>query len=259
MTLTKYHNTEGKRSVSTHGILARTNKATPEIKAAKEAIFQKYYPIEISTTMTEAEKTPSMIEWWEQAHDLIIQMNISRKDLTAMVMETPVTWRDGANAVTKWCEKKNVPLLVFSAGLADIIEEILRQSSMLGKNVHVISNRMVFTPPKNVNGPVDDKDYVCTAFSEPLIHVFNKNESAINPNNTEYFNQVAHRRNVMLMGDSLGDLKMAHGIKHDVCLTIGFCNHDVENLFEDYQKKFDIVILNDASFEWVNGLLSAME
>jgi cytosolic 5'-nucleotidase 3 len=37
-----------------------------------------------------------------------------------------------------------VPVLIFSAGLADVIEEVLRQQAELPPNVHVVSNRMVF-------------------------------------------------------------------------------------------------------------------
>ena len=66
------------------------------------------------------------------------------------------------------------------------------------------------------------------------------------------------RKNVILLGDSIGDLKMGEGVKHQSQLTIGFLNHDIENLKELYMNSFDIVITNDESFEFVNMLLNQL-
>ncbi len=71
--------------------------------------------------------------------------------------------------------------------------------------------------------------------------------------------QVAHRTNVLLLGDSLGDLKMSHGMSHDVCLTVGFLNHDVDALLPKYKGAFDVVLLHDAPMTWVNELLQGLQ
>ena len=50
------------------------------------------------------------------------------------------------------------------------------------------------------------------------------------------------RRNVIVLGDSLGDVHMAAGVKDpSVVLTIGFLNHKIESSLETYKKHFDIV------------------
>ena len=55
------------------------------------------------------------------------------------------------------------------------------------------------------------------------IHVFNKNEAAVH--DSDYFQNLSHRVNILLMGDSLGDLHMADGAEHmEAKLTIGFLN-----------------------------------
>ncbi|BBN70017.1 5'-nucleotidase, partial [Prunus dulcis] len=42
-------------------------------------------------------------------------------------------------------QERDIPILIFSAGLADIIEEVLRQKiHRLFKNVKIVSNRMIF-------------------------------------------------------------------------------------------------------------------
>ena len=57
------------------------------------------------------------------------------------------------------------------------------------------------------------------------------------------------------MGDSLGDMGMAEGVKHETLLSIGFLNHDVERLLPLYIDKFDIVITNDSSMNLVYEIL----
>jgi len=67
-------------------------------------------------------------------------------------------------------------------------------------------------------------------FRGTLIHVFNKNENALHK--SDYFEKLVHRDSIILMGDSLGDLRMAHGAAkcHNI-LTFGFLNDKVVILF----------------------------
>lgn len=67
---------------------------------------------------------------------------------------------------------------------------------------------------------------VLKGFKGELIHVYNKHDGALR--NTEYFKQVKEYCNVVLMGDSLGDLSMADGAPNvENILKIGFLNDKV--------------------------------
>ena len=64
---------------------------------------------------------------------------------------------------------------------------------------------------------------VLTGFKGELIHSFNKHE--VSTHQPEYFERNRHRTNVILMGDTLGDLRMADGLPDTKnLLTIGFLN-----------------------------------
>lgn len=80
-------------------------------------LVDKYYPIEVNNQLTEEQKTPYMIEWWTQAHQLLIDQKINKDDVAAMVAETPVDIREGLKELIEKCKEKNIPLLVFSAGV----------------------------------------------------------------------------------------------------------------------------------------------
>jgi len=70
---------------------------------------------------------------------------------------------------------------------------------------------------------------VLIGFKGELIHIFNKNEGALC--HSEYFNDIRHRHNVLLLGDSLGDLHMADGVEEiSTCLKIGYLNDKVTEM-----------------------------
>lgn len=57
--------------------------------------------------------------------------------------------------------------------------------------------------------------------------MFNKHDGALR--NTEYFKQVKENSNIILMGDSLGDLTMADGAPNvENILKIGYLNEKVQ-------------------------------
>ena len=59
-----------------------------------------------------------------------------------------------------------------------------------------------------------------------MIHMFNKNENAIH--SSPYFETLSGRTNVILLGDSLGDIHMAKGVPSpNNVLKIGFLNEKV--------------------------------
>ncbi|KAJ3279279.1 5'-nucleotidase, cytosolic III [Borealophlyctis nickersoniae] len=233
------------------------SKVSQEFITKTKALYDHYYPFEISQTLTRAEKTPYMVEWWERAHDLIVDLKLSRRDLAEMVREVRIPLRPGVNEMMAQCEKKSVPVLVFSAGLAagesllkvnrgaDIILEILRQASLLTPHTHVVANKMDF-----------GADDVIRGFKGPIIHVCNKNETVVE--HLEYSGEIVDRKNVILMGDSLGDIDMSAGLVHDTQLSIGFLNYDKDVLLEKYAKVFDVLVLGDAGMDFPNSILAAV-
>lgn len=67
---------------------------------------------------------------------------------------------------------------------------------------------------------------VLQAFKGQLIHSFNKREGALA--RAAGLRALQGRPNVLLLGDSLGDLTMADGVsEHQNILTIGFLNDQV--------------------------------
>ncbi|TNN85984.1 Cytosolic 5'-nucleotidase 3 [Liparis tanakae] len=193
-------------------------------------LLNTYYPIEIDSSRSIEEKLPLMVEWWTKAHGLLVQQEI-RKDLLAVVL------------LFDHLYEHSIPLLIFSAGIGDILEEVIRQAGVFHPNVNVFSNYMDF-----------DETGVLRAFKGELIHIYNKREGALL--NTGHFEELRTRPNVLLLGDSLGDLTMADGVQDmKNILKIGFLNDKVEERKQSYLDSYDIVLVKDETLEVPNALL----
>ena len=74
---------------------------------------------------------------------------------------------------------------------------------------------------------IDPDQGKLVGFKGDMIHIFNKNEGAIH--RSDYFLDLAHRENILLLGDSMGDLRMADGATNNKnLLKIGFLNDKVQ-------------------------------
>ncbi|KAJ7547286.1 hypothetical protein O6H91_08G078400 [Diphasiastrum complanatum] len=119
MTLTKYK-VNGERGQSSHALLHQGNA---EYDLKRRQLFNHYYPLEVSSTIPVDEKTKLMEEWWEKTHSLLIEGGLNHAAIVQSVKNAVINFRDGVVELFELLESSGVPLLIFSAGLADIIEE----------------------------------------------------------------------------------------------------------------------------------------
>ncbi|CAI9540805.1 unnamed protein product [Staurois parvus] len=67
---------------------------------------------------------------------------------------------------------------------------------------------------------------------------------------------MSHRTNILLLGDTLGDLTMADGVTNlENILRIGYLNDKVEELMEQFLQSYDIVLVRDETLDVANGIL----
>ncbi|KAI8488594.1 7-methylguanosine phosphate-specific 5'-nucleotidase [Branchiostoma belcheri] len=205
-------------------------------------IWRYYYPKEISTTLPLHEKIPLMVEFWNKIHDIFLESDLSRQAIRAIVQESDTQLRDSCDTFMTLLHKNDIPLLVFSAGLGDVIHEMFQKHNLVFSNCRVVSNFMTFDPAGKV-----------VRFRDPLIHICNKNRTVL-PDNT-HSSKEQERTNVILLGDSLNDLQMADGVPNvDQILTIGYLSRHMERL-QDFTEGFDIVLVQDETLDVANAIL----
>ena len=64
----------GTRCSTCYGVIENYSRMPPKFKTETRNLFEKFYPIEIDPHMTEAEKLPHMIQWYDESHELILQV-----------------------------------------------------------------------------------------------------------------------------------------------------------------------------------------
>ncbi|CAL1374088.1 unnamed protein product [Linum trigynum] len=255
-TLTKYI-VNGRRGDSSHGLLRQENA---EYDAKRLALYQYYHPLEFSPSIPIEEKTKLMEEWWGKTHNLLIEGGLTYDSIKESVAASEIAFREGVVELFEFLEERDIPVLIFSAGLADIIEEVLRQKIHRPfKNVRIVSNRMEF-----------NSDGRLISFKGKLIHSLNKNEHALDMagplhehlGDSNGLNNlgasVKDRTNVLLLGDHLGDLRMSDGLDYSTRISVGFLNDNIENNIAGYSKAFDVLYLNDAPMWGVVNLVSQL-
>ncbi|XP_058504328.1 cytosolic 5'-nucleotidase 3 isoform X1 [Solea solea] len=242
MTLSKFA-VNGKRCPTCHNIIDNCKLVTEECRQKLLQLKNKYYPIEIDPHLTMEEKYPFIVEWYFKSHTLLVEQRLEKDKLPEVVRDSDAALRDGFEQFFDSLHERNVPVFIFSAGLGDVLEELIRQAGVYHPNIKVVSNFMDF-----------DDHGVVKGFKGELIHVFNKHDGALR--NTEYFKQLKECCNIILMGDSLGDLSMADGVQNtEHVLKIGFLNDKVEERLDKYLESYDIVLVKDETLEVPNAIL----
>ena len=234
----------GKKIASLISVLRDNNFLTPDYPEKAKALFTKFHPIEIDQHIPLADKKKAMEQWWREHFALLISSGLTKNEIWRACELQELALRQGADNFLDFLQVKNIPLVIISAsGIGfDSIKMFLENRSKMSNNIFIISNQFIW----------DDKGKAVGA-KEPIIHSFNKDGTLLA--NYDFFHKIKSRKNVLLLGDSLGDLGMITGFDYDNLLTVGFFEESPEVL-DEYKKYYDILLLNNGSFDFINKLLT---
>lgn len=234
----------GKKVFSVISVLRDGNYLSLDYAEKAHALFNKYNPIEIDPRISLEEKKKVMYEWWTTHFKLLIESGLNKRDLEKIVESKKIQFRKGTLEFIDNLYKNKIPLVILSsAGLGgDSISMLLKKEGRLYDNIHIVSNLYEW-----------DKNGNAIAIKEPIIHSFNKSETSLH--GLPFFSLIENRKNVLLLGDSIGDIGMSRGFDYKNLIKIGFLNYDVQENLKEFKKNFDIVILNDGNMDFVNELL----
>ncbi|OWZ21765.1 Cytosolic 5'-nucleotidase III [Phytophthora megakarya] len=251
---------------SSHSLLMTSSVLSPRVAKAHQKLFARYYPMEISSTLSADEKFPFMAQWWESTHSLLVDYKLSKDQVKQAVALGSLGFRKGFHSLFQLLHNQHVPMLVFSAGLYDVIHAALEkefaaeykrtnivaadipdEQVFTPDNIHVVSNMMRF-----------DAQGVITGFHGRTIHPLTKTAHALLDSPFWKECELAKRRNVLLLGDSRGDVRMADGLEIDEIIRVGFLNLHVDEALDEYLELYDVVFTNDASLVPVEMLITAI-
>jgi cytosolic 5'-nucleotidase 3 len=242
LTLTKAF-VEGEKTQTIMAQLRTGEYISLEYSKKAHELFDKYHPIEIDPNVTYEEKKKKMEEWWKTHFDLLVKMGLNKQTIEKMVKDKPLKFRNGVFDFLDSLDKNKVPLIIISStGLGNALPMYFEKEAKLYKNIYFVTNFFEFNKSGKVIG-----------LFGPVIHVMNKDETVLSE--FPFYEKIRKRKNIILLGDSVGDLGMLQGADYKEVIKIGFLNENIEENLEEYKKNFDVVITGDWDFTFVNELI----
>ncbi|MGL5831499.1 MAG: hypothetical protein ACRCZE_05135 [Candidatus Altimarinota bacterium] len=235
----------GEHAPTSTGIL-ETSGFLPESYTKRAAeIFGIYYPKEIDPNLSREEKIVFMNEWMDENVVNMKANDLKFSDLEKVIQTGKMILREGVEDFLEMAYLRSVPVVIFSAGIGDLITITLSHNKLFTPNIHIVSNFFSFDKNQRVSGFVGE-----------TINAFQKNE--VNIEKKFFYPEIKDRKNVLLIGDALSDAGMADGIKHENVIKVGLLNGGSEASREDYLERFDLVLEGDGKFHYINDLLAQL-
>ena len=214
-----------------------------EFKNRLEELYQKYRPIELSYKISFKEKNDAMERWYKQCMDLYYKYNLTKEKLENSIEKSNLIFRKGAKQFLEQMYKTNVPVVILSAGIGNVIKKFLNKSNCYYENIFIISNFIEF----------DEKDNM-KRFEGDIIHTLNKNIKGYLSKDFE--ENIKNKKYGLLFGDVIEDKKMVPEEQWNETISVGFLNENIDENLEEYKKNFDIVLTKeDATFEIINKII----
>lgn len=190
--------------------------------------------------------------WWQATITMFDWFRVDRKAVQeAALVRDPdnldelfLIPRNGLHELVLCSARQDVPFLVFSAGLGDIIEGFFKLHGIEIPPEMVIGNRLRF----DAQGKIDISN------ASPPITSAGKVGDVIKKLCPQ--NAILGRKNILLLGDSLDDPNMTEGLDCRNVLRVGYYlrgNSDTET-FERFCSKYDVVICGDQDMSAVIAL-----
>jgi len=211
-----------------------------ECLSERTKIFNYYRPLELDYTIEVEEKQKIMKEWANKSFSLLSKY--LTEDIIYKALENAnIHFREGAKEFLVKMNNMNIPVIIMSSGVGNIVKAFLEKEGCLFDNIEIVSNFFEF---KNENAHIDLNNIMATSNKE-----YNKIPQNIR-------NQLKEKENALLFGDLIEDIKMANEEKLSNAITFGFLDANVEQNLETYKNRFDVVLTDDNNFNDVIKILN---
>lgn len=216
-TLTKSQNKSGE-NVSTWEILK--NHLSQKSQKEYQQFYEKYRILEIENQMT----TKDAVMWWEEILNIFEKNKLKLSDIKEDI-EKKMPMRPYVKQLFETCERKNIPIIIISAGIKDVIEMWCQKFGI--NPTLILSTDLIFSKDGYMNG----------WHKKSLIHILNKKEKS----HQEIQKIRLKRPNTILIGDSLDDASMVGGEAKVLRIIINDLWENNKNIGK-FLDKFDLEI-----------------
>lgn len=216
----------------------------PNLSICSNTLAKKYCPIEMDYQIPQEEKYAHMVDWYTQVLDLYYQYGLTKDILISCVKCGNLTLRNGLKDFLFTLFKHQVPVIILSAGIGNVIEEVLTLHQCFYENIYIMSNFFTFEHNKLL------------PFSSPIIHTCNKNIATLP---TTIKKKLEQKDYLLLFGDFIEDLYMVPKEFLPKTLSFGFLEKNIKQNLKPYQDVFDVVLTDNTSFYEVQDMINSLK
>ena len=202
-------------------------------------IFNYYRPLELDYTLGIAEKQKIMKEWANKSFTLLSKY-ITEDNINKSLENANMHFRKGVKEFLIKMNNMNVPVIIMSSGVGNIVKGFLEKEKCLFNNIKIVSNFYEF---KNGETYIDLENIMATV---------NKEYKRIPENISK---EIEKKESGLIFGDLIEDIKMANEEKLLNTITFGFLDVKVEENLEAYRNNFDVVITENDDFDSIKEVL----
>lgn len=181
-------------------------------------------------------------ETWEYRFkayiDLLHEKGLNNKLVKEAVKRTDLQLRDGAKDFLTKMHNMNIPVIIISCSLKNVIREYLKFNNCYYDNIYIYANNCSIDEE-------NDKDIYNVTPNNKNQVTFSKELNGI----------IGTKDYALLFGDIVNDVDMVTKDRLDKTITVGFLDEKIEQNLELYKKTFDVVLTDNASFKEIEDII----
>lgn len=242
-----YGTFNGKKTPSIISLLRDGNHLSEDYAEKAHQLFDHYHAIEWDSSLPLEYRKAQMQEWREKHDQLLIDSKLRLSDLKDIATNGHLQLRNGVKDCLNKLNESWIPLVIFSAsGCGDAIPLFMQHNQCDFPNISYVINRFS-----------RDEMGFAKGIEGEVIHALNKDEWVFSKF-PELREKLEKRKNVILIGDGLGDAEMAQGSNHETLLKIWILTLETPELLKAYEEAFDLVLIGDDDFNEVGALFDEL-
>ncbi|PIV90719.1 hypothetical protein COW46_01065 [Candidatus Gracilibacteria bacterium CG17_big_fil_post_rev_8_21_14_2_50_48_13] len=241
-TLTAFTHEDGRRVYSSVGCVREMEETTLRYRREAAALYEQFIHFDIDPLLSFEERAEKMHEWWSRHYQLMFSEGISQDLLFRAGSEAGFfRLREGARDLMHFCAQADIPFITLSAGLGEVIRGFYTKEDLYHMT-DIVSNFFLY-------------DEVGRSFdiSAPIMHNYNKHTTKRLLDAPRLAN--LRPTHCLVLGDSVGDSKMAHMFPDAMVLRIGILGDHQAHMLPEYQTYFDAILFGNGSLRPVQEIL----
>ncbi len=175
--------------------------------------------------------------------ELFQRYHLTEDRLGKILQNSNIKFREGFLKFIEFLHQNKIPLIIISAGVANLIEKFLEKEEVFYDNIVIISNYISFNKQGNIQ-----------EIPPNIINPVNKNQISFSK---EIQQKLKGREYILLLGDRPGDIQMIKGKNQKKTCSIAFVNKQEE--IEELKNKFDIVTDDSEILEILEEILKTRD